>query len=224
MPVNHTNRSRGSLRLGCRLDLEPATTRKRRTRPLQAAQRRMQLCAMTLAVLLYPAAVIPSRAQASPSDEYQIKAAFLFHFAQFVEWPEGAFKDGTSALTYCTVGVDPFRGALDESLRAKMIGEHGIRVEHLKQVDAVHDCQILFIGAAQSKNAASILASVKGDPVLTVGETPHFAEDGGMIGFCLEGNKIRFEINARAVSAAKLKMSARLLTLAKTVIGTAGVD
>jgi YfiR/HmsC-like len=72
------------------------------------------------------------------------------------------------------------------------------------------------------RRRASILASVKGEPVLTVGETPHFAEDGGMIGFCLEGNKIRFEVNAGAASAAKLKMSARLLTLAKTVIGTAG--
>ncbi len=162
------------------------------------------------------------RGQNNPTGEYEIKAAFLFHFAQFVEWPAGAFKDGNSALTYCTVGGDPFRGALDDGLRAKVIGERGIRVEHLKQLDAVHDCQIVFIGAAQSKNAASILASVKGDPVLTVGETPHFAEDGGMIGFCLEGNKIRFEINAGVVSAAKLKMSARLLTLAKTVIGTAG--
>ena len=160
--------------------------------------------------------------QAAANQEYQIKAAFLFHFAQFVEWPAGAFKDGNGALTYCTVGEDSFRGALDDSLRAKVIGEHGVRVQHLKQSDAVHDCQVLFIGAAQSKNAASILASVKGEPVLTVGETPHFAEDGGMIGFCLEGNKIRFEINAAAVSAAKLKMSARLLTLAKTVIGTAG--
>jgi hypothetical protein len=222
MAVNHTNRLRASLRQGCRLRLEPGTTRKRRTGSLQAAQRCVQFCALALAALLFPAAVIPSWAQASPSDEYQIKAAFLFHFAQFVEWPTGAFKGGNGALTYCTVGGDPFRGALDDSLRAKVIGERGIRVEHLKQLDAVHDCQILFIGAAQSKNAASILASVKGDPVLTVGETPHFAEDGGMIGFCLEGNKIRFEINAGAVSAAKLKMSARLLTLAKTVIGTAG--
>jgi hypothetical protein len=224
MAVNHTNRLRGSLRLGCGLRLEPGATRKG-IPSLRAAHHRGQFCVLALAALaalLSPAAVIPSWAQASPPEEYQIKAAFLFHFAQFVEWPAGAFKDGNSALTYCTVGGDPFRGALDDSLRAKVIGERGMRVEHLKQLDAVHDCQILFIGAAQSKNAASILASVKGDPVLTVGETPHFAEDGGMIGFCREGNKIRFEINAGAVSAAKLKMSARLLTLAKTVIGTAG--
>jgi YfiR/HmsC-like len=160
-------------------------------------------------------------AQANSSSEYVVKAAFLFHFAQFVEWPERAFKDANSTLTYCTVGGDPFSGALDDSLRAKVIGEHGIRVHHLKQLEGVHDCQILFIGAAESKNAARILASVKGDAVLTVGETPHFAEDGGMIGFCMEGKKIRFEINVEAVNAAKLKMSARLLTLAKTVIGTA---
>ena len=161
------------------------------------------------------------RGQNNPTGEYQVKAAFLFHFAQFVEWPEGAFKEANSVLTYCTVGGDPFNGALDDSLRAKVIGEHGVRVQHLKQLEGVHDCQILFIAAAESKNATRILASVKGDAVLTVGETPHFAEDGGMIGFCMEGKKIRFEINVEAVSAAKLKMSARLLTLAKTLIGTA---
>jgi len=221
MAVNHTNRLRASLRQGGGLRSESGTTR-RGIPSLRAAHHRGQFCVLALAVLLSAVGVVPSWAQASPSVEYQVKAAFLFHFAQFVEWPAGAFKDGNSALTYCTVGGDPFRGALDDSLRAKVVGERGIRVEHLKQLDAVHDCQILFIGAAQSKNAASILASVKGDAVLTVGETPHFAEDGGMIGFCLEGNKIRFEINAGAVSAAKLKMSARLLTLAKTVIGTAG--
>jgi hypothetical protein len=221
MAVKHTNRLRASLRQGGGLHVESSRTRKRGTGSRQAAQRRVQFCALALAALLFPAAVIPSWAQASRSDEYQIKAAFLFHFAQFVEWPTGAFKDGNSALTYCTVGGDPFGGALDDSLRAKVIGERGVRVQHLKQLEGVHDCQIVFIAAAESKNATRILASVKGDAVLTVGETPHFAEDGGMIGFCIEGKKIRFEINVEAVSAAKLKMSARLLTLAKTLIGTA---
>jgi hypothetical protein len=161
-------------------------------------------------------------AQANPSSEYAVKAAFLFHFAEFVEWPAGAFKDGNSPLTYCTVGEDQFRGALDENLRGKTIGERAMRVQHLKQLDAIHDCQILFIGATETKHASQILASIKGNAVLTVGESHNFAEDGGMIEFLLEGNKIRFEINLGAVSAAKLKMSARLLTLAKTVIGTSG--
>jgi hypothetical protein len=162
-------------------------------------------------------------ARATPTSEYEIKAAFLFHFAQFVEWPAGAFKGANSPLTYCTFGADPFRGSLDESLRGKTIGERGIRVQHLKQAEGIQDCQVLFIGGAESKRAAAgVLANVKGSAILTVGESQDFAEDGGMIEFCLEGNKIRFNINLATVSAAKLKMSARLLTLAKTVIGTQG--
>jgi YfiR/HmsC-like len=161
-------------------------------------------------------------AQDATNSEYQIKAAFLFHFAQFVEWPAEAFLDANSPFTYCTVGDDPFRGALDQSLRAKVIGVRGVRVRHLKEVDAMQDCQVLFIGAAENRQTSSILANVKGNAVLTVGESQYFAEDGGMIEFFMEGNKIRFEINLAAVNTAKLKMSARLLTLAKTVIGNAG--
>ena len=160
--------------------------------------------------------------QDSGSGEYQIKAAFLFHFGEFVEWPSEAFKDMNSPITYCTIGEDPFQGALDESLRAKLIGGRGVRVQHLKGVEGIVSCQVLFIGAGESKRNASILTKAKGNPVLTVGESETFAENGGMIGFCRESNKIRFEINLAAVSAAKLKISARLLSLAKTVVGKGG--
>jgi hypothetical protein len=163
-------------------------------------------------------------AQVDSSREYAVKAAFLFHFAEFVEWPAGAFKDASGPLTYCTVGEDPFRGALDESLRAKVIGNRGVRVAHVKEGDSMQGCQVLFIGVAENRRAVSIMTNVKGSAVLTVGESPNFAASGGMIEFCLEGNKIRFDINLGAVNAAKLKMSARLLALAKTVIGAAGGD
>jgi hypothetical protein len=198
-------------------------TRKWSTRLRGEHEGRRRLSILLLAT--WGCAVIAgiTSAQANPASEYAVKAAFLFHFAQFVEWPEGAFKDANSPLTYCTFGADPFRGSLDASLRGKTIGERGIRVQHLKQAEGIQDCQVLFIGGAETKRAAAgILANVKGSAILTVGESQDFAEDGGMIEFCLEGNKIRFNINLVTVSAAKLKMSARLLTLAKTVIGTQG--
>lgn len=152
-------------------------------------------------------------------DEYQMKAAFLFHFAQFVEWPATAFKDASSPMNYCTVGVDPFRGALEESLRGKMVGAHPLSVQHLKSSEPLQDCQILFIAAAETKRTASVLANLNASPVLTVGESEGFALGGGMIAFCREGNKIRFDINLAAANAARLKISARLLALAKNVIG-----
>jgi hypothetical protein len=159
-------------------------------------------------------------AQGNPSSEYQVKAAFLFHFAQFVDWPPEAFKANGSPITYCTVGGDPFQGALDASLNGKKIGERAFRVLHLKQAQERKECQVLFLGLTEKKSIAAELANLKGAPVLTVGESEHFAQDGGMIGFFLEDNKVRFEINLEAAEHAKLKISARLLALAKTVIGS----
>jgi hypothetical protein len=158
------------------------------------------------------------RAQ-SDAAEYRVKAAFLFHFAQFVDWPVDAFKDGTSPVTYCIIGEDPFHGALDETLKGKVIGARPVTVQHFRQSQQVQGCQILFIAAGERKRLSATLASIKDSPVLTVGESEHFAQDGGMIGFFFEENKIRFEINLEAATQAKLKISARLLALAKTVIG-----
>jgi hypothetical protein len=158
-------------------------------------------------------------AQANSPSEYQIKAAFLFHFAEFVDWPAGAFKAADSPLTYCTVGEDPFHGALEASLNGKMIGIRPIRVQHFKRAGEIQGCQVLFIGTLDRKSVPEALASLKGNPILTVGESEQFAEEGGMIRFLMEDDKVRFEINLNAAENAKLKISARLLTLAKTVIG-----
>jgi hypothetical protein len=158
-------------------------------------------------------------AQSPTPGEYQIKAAFLFHFAQFVDWPPEAFKQPDSPIIYCTIGEDPFAGALDAALKGKTQGARAFEVRHLKGSEETQACQLLFIGAAEKKNITAALASVEGRATLTVGETEHFAADGGVIGFCLEDNKIRFEINLRAAEHARLQISARLLALAKTVIG-----
>jgi uncharacterized protein DUF4154 len=158
-------------------------------------------------------------AQANPSSEYAVKAAFLFHFAQFVEWPPEAFKNATAPLLYCTVGENPFNGELENALSGKSIGGHPVRVQHVKQAQELQSCQILFIGIAEKKHLAATLESVKSSPVLTVGDSEHFAQQGGIIGFCQEENKIRFEINLGAAASARLRISAKLLSLAKTVLG-----
>ena len=160
-----------------------------------------------------------ARGQSSGSSEYDVKAAFLFHFAQFVEWPPEAFKDASSPLTYCTIGEDPFHGALEQSLSGKTVATRPLRVQHLKQTQEIPGCQVLFIGTGEKKNIGAAMASASGNAVLTVGESEHFVQEGGIIGFCLEQNKIRFEINLEAAEKAKLKISAKLLALAKTVIG-----
>jgi uncharacterized protein DUF4154 len=158
-------------------------------------------------------------AQTPASREYEVKAAFLFHFAQFVEWPEETFKDPTSPLIYCTIGEDPFHGSLDAALNEKTIGTRSFRVMHFKQPQEFRGCQVLFIGAGEKKLLPTILAGVRGDSLLTVGESEHFVQEGGMIGFSLEENKIRFEVNLEAAQKAKLRISSRLLVLAKNVVG-----
>jgi hypothetical protein len=154
--------------------------------------------------------------------EYRIKAAFLFNFAHYVEWPPDAFKDANGPLTYCTIGDDPFEGVLDESLNAKSVGTHPLRVQHLKAPENFQGCQILFIGANEKKRITAILETLKQAPVLVVGESSHFVLQGGTVGFLSEENTIRFEVNLDAAQRARLNISATLLSVAKTVIDKTG--
>jgi hypothetical protein len=177
------------------------------------------LAASALAALLFVGGGRWVSGQSNPSSEYQVKAAFLFHFAQFVDWPPEAFKDAGAPLTYCTVGEDPFHGALDASMSGKTIDGRPVRVLHFKLAQEVQTCQILFLGAPEKRLLSATLVNLGESPVLTVGESQNFIEQGGMIGFLWEDNKVHFEINLEAAERAKLKISARLLTLAKKVIG-----
>lgn len=182
----------------------------------RSSSRQVRACSLILALLL----VFPGRLPASSTaEEYSIKAAFLFHFAQFVEWPEASFKDANSPLTYCTIGDDPFHGSLDAALSGKSLETRAFRVLHFKQPQEIKGCQVLFLGTDQKKMNAAVLTSLQRSAVLTVGETEHFVQEGGMIGFVMEENKIRFEINLEAAQKANLKISSRLLALAKSVLG-----
>jgi hypothetical protein len=154
--------------------------------------------------------------------EYRIKAAFLFNFSHYVEWPPDAFKEANSPLTYCTIGDDPFEGALDQSLNAKSVGTHPLRVQHLKAPENFQGCQIVFIGANEKKRVTAILETLKQAPVLVVGESTHFVQQGGTVGFLSEENTVRFEVNLDAAQRARLNISATLLSVAKTVIDKAG--
>jgi uncharacterized protein DUF4154 len=179
----------------------------------------LRLVAAVLTALLLAGNVRSITAQSISSNEYEVKAAFLFHFAQFIEWPEAAFRDANSPLVYCTIGADPFHGALEASLLGKKMDGHGFQVRHARQISEIQGCHVLFIGGGEKGQLASVLANVKGSPVLTVGESERFVDDGGMIGFCVEENKIRFKINLESAEKAQLRISAKLLALAKIVIG-----
>ncbi|OLC94228.1 MAG: hypothetical protein AUH86_15000 [Acidobacteria bacterium 13_1_40CM_4_58_4] len=179
----------------------------------------MRIALVVLTTLSHAGGARSVAAQSVPTSEYTVKAAFLFHFAQFVDWPDGTFREADSPLVYCTIGADPFHGALEASLIGKKMGGHGYQVRHARQISEIQGCHVLFIGEGEKKLLPTVLANLRGSPVLTVGESERFVNDGGMIGFSLEENKIRFEINLESAEKAKLKIGAKLLALAKDVIG-----
>ncbi len=162
-----------------------------------------------------------SLAQSSAS-EYQVKAAFLFHFVQLVDWPAGSLGNDINPVTVCTIGEDPFHGDLESTLAGQSVGTRPFSVRHLKPAEVFQGCQVLFVGRHDAARLDRLLVELKDGPILTVGESDGFVQQGGMIGFLLVDNKIRFEINLQAAERAKLKISSRLLLLAKSVIGNHG--
>jgi len=154
----------------------------------------------------------------STEEEYRVKAAFIFHFAQLVDWPADTPMDTENSLFVCTLGDDPFQGALESSIAGKIIGNRVMRIRHLAEAQYLQSCQILFIGKGQSRRIPALVADLHHAPVLTVGETAGFVGMGGMIGFLLEQNRVRFEINLAAAESARLKIGSRLLMLAQTVV------
>jgi hypothetical protein len=158
------------------------------------------------------------RAQ-SDENEYRVKAAFLFHFAQLVDWPPDALSGAGNSLYLCTLAEDPFQGALESTVEGKTIGKRVIHIRHLDQSVEMRKCHVLFLGKAQGKRTRALVAALRNAPVLTVGETSDFLADGGMIAFLLDENRVRFDINLAASQSAGLTIGSRLLVLAKNVTG-----
>ena len=151
------------------------------------------------------------------SDEYQVKAAFLYHFAQLVTWPAGAGSDPSKPFLLCTVGQDPFEGKLESTIRGKQVNAQRIQIRHVEQAN-MRDCTMVFIGQSNDTHLLALLETLGNDPILTVGEGDGFLEAGGMIQFLIERNRIRFAINRGAAEAANLTISSQLLLLARNVV------
>ncbi|MDR3706792.1 MAG: YfiR family protein [Capsulimonadaceae bacterium] len=161
--------------------------------------------------------VLSVAAAAAPAPEYLVKAAFLYNFGKFVSYPQISASGDNVAFSIGVLGDDPFGAALDQTVQGKTIDDHKIVIRRSSNLDDLKTCQILFIGSSHKRDFAAILARLKGDNVLTVGECDGFATQGGMINFFIEENKVRFEINPRAAERANLQISAQLLRLGRVV-------
>lgn len=169
------------------------------------------MCCTVLMLLL----VIPASGAASL--QYQLEAAFLFNFTQFVEWPESAFAGNDSPLVIGVLGDDPFGSYLDEIVRGEVVNGHPLVVERYRNEQQIRHCQILFIANSESNSFQATLLALKNRNVLTVSNLEGFARAGGTVVFLVENSRLRLRINVNAVREARLVISSKLLKQAELV-------
>jgi len=156
---------------------------------------------------------------AQQSKEYQLKAAFLFNFAQFVKWPPTSFASAGAPFCIGILGDDPFGSALDETIQGEAISNHHLEVERAQRIEDLKGCQMIFICRSEEGHVGDILSQIGTRPILTVSDVEGFTHDGGDIDFYLSDGKVRFEINPQAALRCGLKISSQLLSLGKIVAG-----
>jgi hypothetical protein len=157
-------------------------------------------------------------AQASaPSREYQVKAVFLFNFAQFVDWPPAAFTEESTPLAICVLGSDPFGSYLDDIVRGEQVKSRRLTVQRFRSPEDIRGCQVLFVSRSEGRNLAKTLASAREMDALTVSDADDFAARGGMIQLTTESGRIRIKINVNAAKASSLVISSKLLRSAEIV-------
>ncbi len=149
--------------------------------------------------------------------EYQIKAAFLYNFTKFVEWPADRFADDSAPIMLCVFGKDPFGATLEDTVTGKTVKGRHIVISRIDNVDDLDACHVLFVGLSEREGLRQIVASSHGANVLTVGDMDDFVEFGGVISLIKRANKIQFEINLVAAKQARLKLDLKLVTLASSV-------
>jgi YfiR/HmsC-like len=201
----------------------PAGARPRRAR---SAWRRPPAPGAMLAVALATLLALASTPRASTAapetgarltQEYDLKAAFLFNFTKFVEWPADAFDSTSAPFTIGIVGDDPFDGGLDDIVANESVHDRKIVVRRFASADQIGSCQLLFVGEREMRDMARILSALGRRSVLTVGETKAFTDHSGIIAFEMSQRRVRLRINPAAAKAARLTISSQLLRQAEIV-------
>ncbi len=178
----------------------------------------VEVCAVVVALLALSSFAARDATGAKETEQpYRVKVAFLFNFASLVQWPADSFSGSQSPFVICHFGGSQTRALFDTVYSGRMVQQHPVEVRHPSDAADVLGCHIFMITAERSEQAGRFLSAVAGRSILTIGETDNFARSGGVIGFYNDGSKIRFEINLEAAKRAKLRISSRLLQLARLV-------
>lgn len=188
----------------------------------QLIKRRVKAAIAILPLLL--AAVALNAQNTSGSAEYLIKAGYIYNFANLVQWPASSFSQPESPIVIVILGEDHFGSTLDRALDGKKVNSRSFVIKRARSLSELQrtlgpqkECQILYVSSSEMPHLGEAIQMLKGVPVLTIGETPGFARNGGIINLVLEDNKVRFEVNVQAAKDADLNISSRLLALARIV-------
>lgn len=179
---------------------------------------------LTSLALLLLMCLTPVAGAADGPSEYEVKAAFLQKFTSFIEWPHYVFPYDDSPFVIGILGSDPFGDVLSEVIADHVVNERSFVIRRWERASDVSHCQILFISDSEAPHLADILLKLPAEGLLTVSDIPDFAGSGGVIGFFVEENRMRFEVNIEAARKADLKISSKLLNLARLVGQTAKGD
>ena len=177
---------------------------------------RVQPVSLTLVLLLVVAESGLSNGQVA--SEYQVKAAYVYNFAKFVEWPAQDFPSATAPIRICVLNDPRFETELEHIVRAKTIAGHPVSVISVEDADQCRSCHVLFVNSSQKRQVHHIIQVLRDTNVLTVGETTGFVDEGGIINFVVQDERVTFEINRKAALQSGLRISSRLLSVAKLVI------
>jgi hypothetical protein len=168
-----------------------------------------------LAAMMAPLAA--SGEMPSAITEYEVKAAFLYKFTLFIDWPKSAFNSKDDPFVIAVLGEDPFEKELDKIAASETVKGRKIVIARAEKGAAVPFCHILFISSSERKRLAEVLESVRDRPILTVSEIEDFCGQGGGIRFAQENKKVKLRINPQAAKTARLRVRSELLAIAKIV-------
>ncbi len=172
-----------------------------------------------LLVLLFCLPVVPAAAATLSASEAEVKAAFVFNFGKFVEWPPNAFPENAD-ISICVLGNETFAQTLRRTIGDKTLHERALGVGSLASLEAAERCHILFIDETWETQMPEVLHALEGRSTLTIGGRETAAQAGAIISFKMEQTKVRFIVNNQAAERARLKISSQLLKLAVEVIGS----
>ena len=170
--------------------------------------------------LLLILSLSPARAGDSPTREYKVKAVYLYKFILFTTWPEEVFDSSNRRITIGILGNDPFGNAFDDVAGKSIAGRTLVikRFRELPSMEALEQCQLVFMHALKKQEVARFLKSMEGRPILSVSDMPGFIDWGGMINFVISEGMVRFEINHKAATRERIQLSSKLLRLAERII------